>query len=454
MNEYIWYTGKGFYGRAKEERRATRRNRTHSEFNRMAADFPCTKGPEGNLRRAAKGVIVLEAKLALKSKTGIVIAFSLILLFVGFVAFNYVRHSEKEKITVNKTETVPVQVAEATLMNLQRVLELTGEIKPAAVVDVHPKVGGEIIEKIFVETGDYVKNGDLIAVLDDDVIKAQLEEATAGLAAAEAGLGQSEANLALLEKDRLRVESLYKENAVSKQELDHINAQYDAAVESKKLAGAQIEKAKAVLNQLQILYREHSIYAPIPGFVAARYVEQGNRTDPAKPVIRISREDELKIVCSVTEKDFPYLKKGMEAEITADAFPEKVFKGVVSVISPTIDPATRTAEIEIHIPNEEYELRSGMFTRIKLHLGERKVLAIPTESVNKMPGTGSYFVYVVEDDKATLKNVKTGITQGNFTEITDGLTEKNLVVTRGQNRLSDGAQVSIEERGVAGSEAS
>ena len=81
----------------------------------MAADFPCTKAPEGILRRAAKEGIVLEAKLALKSKTGLIIAFSLILLFVGFVAFNYVRHSEKEKITFNKTETVPVQVAEATL---------------------------------------------------------------------------------------------------------------------------------------------------------------------------------------------------------------------------------------------------------------------------------------------------------------------------------------------------
>lgn len=409
------------------------------------------------MRRATKEVIVLKDKvaLALKSKTGIIIAFSLILLFIGFAAFNYVRHIEKKKITVNKTETVPVQVAEAKLMNLQRVLELTGEIKPAAVVDVHPKVGGEIIEKIFVETGDYVNKGDLIAVLEDDVIKAQLTEATAGLAAAEAGLRQSEANLELFEKDRLRVENLYQEGAVSKQELDHINAQYKAAVEAKKLASAQSEKAKAGFNQLQILYSEYSIHAPISGFVAARYMEQGDRTNPSQPIVRISQEDELKIVCSVAEKDFPLLKTGMQAEITVDALPGKVFKGAVAVISPTIDPATRTAEIEIRIPNEKYELRSGMFARIKLYLGERKALAIPSEAVNKMPGTGSYYVYVVENNKAVLKNVKTGITQGNFTEITDGLTEKDLVVTRGQNQLDDGARVSIEEeRGVAGSEAS
>jgi HlyD family secretion protein len=425
----------------------------------------------------------VEKKLALKSKTGIIIAIAFVLiLLIGFATFNYVRHSAKEKITADKTETIPVQVAEARLMNLQWTLELTGEIKPAAVVDVYPKIGGEIIEKICVETGDYVKKGDLLAILENKTIQAQLEEAAAGLAAAEAGLKQSEAslqaasanlkssnaNLELIKKERLRVESLYQAGAISEQELDRIKSQYEvaeaqsnaaeaqykAALEAKNLALAQVDQAKAALNQLQILYGEYQIHAPISGFVAARYMEQGNRTNPAQPVIRISQEDELKIVCSVTEKDFPQLKKGMKAEITVDAFPGKVFEGVVSVISPTIDPATRTAEIEIRLPNEKYELRSGMFARIKLYLGERKALAVPTEALNKTPGTGSYYVYVVKDSKAVLKNVKTGITQGNLTEITEGLAEKELVVTRGQNRLHDGAQVSIEERGVAGSEAS
>ncbi len=423
-----------------------------------------------------------EKKMVFKNKTGLIIAFILILLIVGFATFNYVRHSEKKEVTVNQTETIPVKVAEARLTNLQRVLELTGEIKPAAAVNVYPKIGGEIIEKIDAETGDNIKKGDLLAVLKDETIKAQLEEAVAGLAAAEAGLKQSEANLQaasanlksskanleLTKKEQHRVESLYQADAISEQELDRINtqsevaeaqynaaeAQQKAALETKNLAITQIDRAKAALKQLQIVHGEYKIYAPISGFVAARYMEQGDRSNPTQPVIRISQEDELKIACSVTEKDFPHLKKGMKAEITVDAFPEKVFKGVVAVISPTIDPATRTAGIEIHIPNEKYELRSGMFARIKLYLGERKALAVPIESLNKMPGTGSYYVYIVKDSKATLKNVKTGLTQGDFTEITDGLTEKNLVVTRGQNRLYDGARVSIKEREVAGNEAS
>lgn len=387
--------------------------------------------------------------MILRSKPQIIISGFILffLLFLGFSAFNYMQRDENKGSTINKEKTVPVQVAEARSTNLQRVLELTGDIQPAAVVDVHPKIGGEIIEKMCVETGDYVKKGELIAVLDDDAVKAQLEEAQTGLAAAEAGLKQSEANLELLEKDRQRIQLLYQAGAASQQELDHINAQYKAAVESRKLATAQIAKAKAVLNQLQVLYREYSLRAPISGFIAARYVEEGNRANPAQPVVRISQEDELKVTGSVTEKDFPRLKKGMKAEITVDAFPGKVFDGMVSVISPTIDPATRTAEIEIRITNKKYELRSGMFARIKLYLGEEKALTVPTVALNKMPGTGSYYVYIVKANKAILKNVKTGITQDNLTEIIDGLTEKELVVTRGQNRLYNGARISIEEKG-------
>jgi len=392
--------------------------------------------------------------VTLKRKTGMVIALALILLLVGLAAFNHLRHGEKKQVAVGEMEVVPVRVAEATRVNLQRVVELTGEIKPAAVVDVYPKVPGKIIENILVETGDLVSKGDLIAVLEDSAIKAQLEEATAGLAAAEAGLRQSEANLEVLERDLSRMEELYKAEAIPKQQLDHINAQYKAAVEARKLAGAQVERARAVLKQLQILYGEHKIYAPLSGFVAARYAERGSLTSTSQPLIRISQEDELKVVCGVTEKDFPEVKKGIKAEVTVDALPGRVFEGVVSVISPTIDPATRTAQIEIRIPNEKYELRSGMFARIKLYLGEREALTVPTEAVNKMPGTGSYYVYVVEDNKAVLRNVKVGITQGNLTEIIDGLTEREFVVTRGQNRLYDGAQVSVEERGVAGSEVS
>ncbi len=393
----------------------------------------------------------------LKTKKGIIAALVLVLILAGLAALAYHRQGTKKNAAVEggrEAEVVPVRVAEAALVDLQHVLDLTGELKPAAAVEVYPKVAGKIIQEILVEMGDFVSEGSLIAVFDDSTVRAQLEDAAAALNAAEASVRQSEANLQLAEADFARIESLYNAGAVSKQQLDHASAQYKAALETKRLAEAQVERARATLNQLQILYGDHKLYAPISGFVAARYAERGGLTSQSQPVVRISREDELKIVCSVTEKDFPAVKKGMKAEITVDALPGKVFWGEVSLISPTIDPSTRTAQVEIRISNQNYELRSGMYARIKLYLGERKVLAVPSQSVSKMTGTANYYVYVVENGKAVMRNIKTGITQNNLTEVTEGLNEGEQVVTRGQSRLFDGAPVSVEEREVVGSEAS
>ncbi len=389
----------------------------------------------------------MENKTVKKGKTGTIIAAIVILTFAGFAGFNYIRFKTQKKVEVRTEEKIPVEVAESKVMNLKWILEQTGDIRPMVEVDVYPKVSGEIIEKLIVEKGDFIKKGTLIATLEDDTIKAQVEEGIAALESAEANLKQIEANLEVIEKDRVRLENLYKEKAVSKQRLDHIEAQHKATVEGEKLAEAQIKRAEAALEQLQILYKDHKIYASVSGYVSARYLDQGAMSDTKDPIIRISAEEEVKIVTTVTEKDFPHIKKGMKVEITVDAFPGRVFTGNVSIITPTIDPATRTGEIEIHIENKDRMLRSGMFAHVKLHLGERKGLVVLTDALNRLPGTGNYYVYVVEDGKAVLKNVATGSTQETYVEITQGLKQGEQVVIKGQRRLKDGVAVIAEGQG-------
>ncbi|MBW2598767.1 MAG: efflux RND transporter periplasmic adaptor subunit, partial [Deltaproteobacteria bacterium] len=166
--------------------------------------------------------------------------------------------------------------------------------------------------------------------------------------------------------------------------------------------------------------------------------------------IRISSETEVKIVTTVTEKDFPHVRKGMECEITVDAFPDRIFKGIISVINPTLEPATRTGEIEIFVPNKDKLLRSGMFAHVRLYLGGKSTLVVNRDTLNRLPGTGNYYVYVVQKDKAVLKNVETGFTQGNYVEVTNGLTEGEKVVVKGQNRLKDGVSVVVVNRVTGG----
>jgi HlyD family secretion protein len=382
-----------------------------------------------------------------RSKTGnkgIIIVVALILFFGCIMVFSLFKLVGKKDSGKVEEEKIHVQVVESKYEDILWILEQTGNIQSLNEVDVYPKVPGKIIETLLIEKGDYVEEGTLLATLEDNVIKVQLEEAKAALESARANLRQVEANLEVIKKDSLRLRSLYKEKAVSKQKLDHMEAKYKATKEGKKLAEAQIKRADAVLRQMEILYDEHRIYAPISGHIIARYMDRGARSTVARPIVRISGEEGLKVVTVVTEKDFPHIKKKMKTEITVDAYPDRVFEGEVAVINPSIDPATRTSEIDVHIQDKDRVLKPGMFADLKLYLGQKSSVIVPRDALNKLPGTGSYFVFVVEDGKAVLKNIRTGISQRNNVEVTDGLKVGEKIVVRGQNRLKHGTAVIIE----------
>jgi len=290
----------------------------------------------------------------------------------------------------------------------------------------------ERLDKILVEKGDWVEKGQLVAVLEKDTIKAQLNRARAELEVAQA-------NQEVLQKDYQRIKNLFQKHAVPRQQLDHIQAEL-------KAAKARLKQARAVLKELQILYRNHNIYAPCKGVVAARYVDPGNLSDIERPILRISNEKILKVETSIPEKDFPYVHKGMEVTFHTDAYPEKTFSGQVAIVYPTLNPKSRTASIEIHIPNNDLILRSGMFAHVRLYFGKKQALVITRDALNKVPGTGNYYVYVIKGQKACLRNIQIGLKQGNRVQVLSGLHEREQIVVKGQNRLKHGMLVEVKER--------
>ena len=211
----------------------------------------------------------MEDKTRKKGKKGIIIAVLFIIAFAGFTLFNYLQFIGQKKIGGEKTEKIPVQVAESKIISIQHVLDQTGDIRPMIEVNVYPKVPGKIIEGLLVEKGDFVKRGALIAALEDKTIRAQVEEAKAALELAQA-------RLEVIEKDYVRFKNLYREKALARQKLDHIKAE-------RKSAKAQIRKEKAVLQQITILFKDHRIYAR--GYVSARYVDRGAMSVSDQPII-------------------------------------------------------------------------------------------------------------------------------------------------------------------------
>ncbi len=376
-----------------------------------------------------------------KGKSGLIIALTGIAIFAAIALYNYWKYKNTRTSRSYSSQPVPVETAKVHYAYLKNSLELTGDILPLQEVYVSPKVPGKIIEKIFVDKGDLVKKGQLLATLEKDTIMAQIQQAKAQLASTRAKLNEVEANLALVIKDRKRLENLFRKKAIPQQKLDEINAKYNAMLATRKVVESQIATAQASVHLLQILLKDHDIYAPISGYISARYMDAGNMSDTKKPIVRITAEDSVKIVSTITEKVYPFIRKEMPADVMVDAYPGEIFRGVVSIINPTLDPRTRTAQIEIKIRNKNSMLHAGMFARIRLLLGKKRALVVPRDALNRLPGTGSYFVYCAVNGKAVLKNVKVGQILGQNAEILKGLVENDTVIIKGQNRLKDGSSI-------------
>ncbi|MEW5694153.1 MAG: efflux RND transporter periplasmic adaptor subunit [Candidatus Hydrogenedentota bacterium] len=383
-----------------------------------------------------------------KKLTSGLIYIVILIVIVGFTWYtvsNYIKFKHKKVEIIEEIDIIPVEVVKAEYQRLNQVLELTGDLIPYEVVDIYPRVPNKIIKDILIEKGERVCQGDTIAILEDETVRTSLNEARATLCSAKARMKEIEAKLESIQKDKLRFENLFKNKAISRQKLDHIEAEYKAAMAAKELAESEINRAGLALNQVEILDRYHRIYAPISGIVSERFIDKGSLSNIAQPVVRINNEEKLKVITGVSERYFPYLKKEMKAEIIPDAFNlEKGINGEISIISPTIDPATRTGKIEIIILNKNFRLCSGMFVHINLFLGEKSALVIPVEALNKMPGTGTYYIYTVIENKAFLRNIETGIQEENLIEVREGINRGDVVIIKGQNRIrQDGTRVQI-----------
>ncbi len=362
-------------------------------------------------------------------RTATVVVFLVTVGFLAAASYNFWRYSTSEEIREEKREVIPVSVLPVRKAALQRRLRTTGDLRPISDVYLYPAVPGKKVEEILVDRGSKVHKGQIVVRLDDAEISARIRQAKAAVEAARI-------RLHLLEKDRRRFENLYREKALARRKLDRVRSEW-------KVARAQWLQARSALKALQARHEDFVLRSPVDGLVADRFVDPGNLTDVKKPILRITEEETVKVVFHVPERDFPYVKEGTPARCRVDAFPGRFFPGRVAVVTPILDPVTRTATAEIHTANPRLELRSGMFAHVEVELGERSGLVIPKDAVIRLPGTGSPYVFVVEGTTARMKNVRLGMEQGIWVEVREGLQEGQQVVVRGQNRLSDGISVRI-----------
>ena len=318
---------------------------------------------------------------------------------------------QTEQAPVAQQEQHPsVAVAQVFVREVPQEATYTSTIQPYVKNNIVPQTAGRIT-KINVEVGDRVRKGQVLAEID----KVQLQQAQLQLHNAEVELG--------------RLKALYEAGGLSKSDLDAVELQYNVAK-----------------TQVQNLIENTTLLSPIDGVITARNYDAGDMYAMAAPIFTVEQIKPVKLLVAVSESDYSKVKKGDRVTVKADAFPNLTFDGKVDRIYPTVDPATRTFNVEVVIPNNYSTLRPGMFVRVNVNFGSNKSVVIPDVAVVKQQGSGERFVYVLnEDGTVSYQKIELGRRMGAEFEVLSGLKDSAIVVTGGQIRLKDGIQVAVNE---------
>ncbi len=366
-----------------------------------------------------------------------------VLLIIFFIAFSQSNCSRQKSDAKNEETAVPVQVATARIGSVEQSLTYDGDVKAEFEVKVFSKIPDRIV-KFYVDEGDRVRKGEPIAEIYAATIKQAVKQAQAALAAARA----QEANIRL---EYQRAKRLFEEKAMSQQQFDAIKTQYEAVK-------AQAEQAEAALATAKSQLAEAVVKAPIGGIIGKRFYEEGDMAAPTLPLVTIVKVKRVKVVFNATEKDLGKLAVGQQARITVKSYPDEVFVGKVTKISPILDPMTRMAEVEVLVANSAKKLKPGMYANVEIITGVIKdvvvvprMAAIENTSLVKQNGKDvvvkNYYVFVVNDDKAEQRKLDVKYVNHINLAVTSGIQAGEKLVVLGQKKLRDGLPVTIVKEG-------
>lgn len=330
-----------------------------------------------------------------------------------------------------------VAMAEVETGTIGASITVVGNLIGEQTVDVVPRTGGRLVS-VNVQLGDRVQRGQLLAKIEDFELIEQVKQAEASLEVARATIRQREADLKVAELNFDRSKNLYERQLLAKQALDDAESRYLAAQAQLDLARAQTQQTSARLEELQITLANTRITSPVDGFVGRRNADPGAWAAQNAPVVSVVDISRLRLVANVVERDLRVVNVGDPASVEVDAYPGDIFKGRIARVSPILDPATRTATIEVEIPNSDNRLRPGMYARVLLSVEERTgVMLLPKMAVVDFEGRRGVWM-PDEENKARFTQVRLGLEDADRVQILDGVQPGDKVVTEGAASLRNG----------------
>lgn len=266
------------------------------------------------------------------------------------------------------------------------------------------------IQKIYVEVGDFVRAGQIVAKMD------------------EVSLNQSKLSMANDSLEYSRIKKLYEQGGVSKSDFDAMELKYNVT-----------------RSQYQNLLENTILRSPVSGVITARNYDQGDMYG-GSPIYVVEQITPVKLYVGISEMDYTKVKKNDTVTLTADALPGKTFTGRIARIYPTIDAATHTFTAEVNVANSDRLLRPGMYARVTVNFGSNHSIVVPDDCVVKQQGSGVRSVFVLQADNTVKEAVVTlGRHFGTEYEILSGISEGDNVVVKGQASLKNGSKVNVQK---------
>jgi membrane fusion protein (multidrug efflux system) len=327
----------------------------------------------------------------------------------------------------SQAPAVPVEAVTVGTEDVDVNVRAVGSLKANQSVVLSSKLSGRVKELSIAE-GQKVDIGQVLVVLEDDDLRARLDQARASLAETEA----RERN-ARRQYDRNKL--LVQKGVASRQEYDDAEAEYESASAALAVARANVAFAEAQLA-------DTVIRAPFEGLLGQRRVDIGAFVRDGAAIGSIVDLDPVEIVFAVPERHLSEIHVGQAVSTTVVSHSDRAFPGTVSFIDPEIDPVNRTITVKAVIRNPEFILRPGQFATVELQVARHPHMpVIPEEAV--VPDGGRALVFVIHDGQAAPREIKTGVRLPGRVEVIEGLEPGERVVRIGHEKLPRDATTAV-----------
>jgi len=350
----------------------------------------------------------------------VLVALFLVALFGGIFAWK--QQAAQQMAASQAGGPPPAVIAAATVEveSWQPYIQVVGSLEAVAGIEVTSEVGGQV-SMIHFNSGEWVKQGELLLELDSQTDQAQLK----GLIA--------ERTLGRLKFER--VAKLVKDKSVSKSDYDEARATLDAAE-------AQVTGQQALIDKKRIR-------APFDGRLGIRRVDLGEYLSPGSPIVPLEQLDPIYADFTLPERDLARVSNDQQVDVRVQAYPDQVFNGRIIAIDPGVNVGNRSFRLRAQLANPDQRLRPGMFADVRVQLPQRDgVITIPDTAISYAPYGDSVFLIEQKDDGQVVsrRQIETGDTRNGRVSVISGLAEGERVVSAGHNKLRNGQAVAIDSK--------